>query len=359
MKNLNKKNIILKVLMLIMLSSNSFVSFAEELERIVNLNKEWKFAIGDNIKWSSPTFNDKEWETIPVPSNWEDNGFYGYDGFAWYRTEFEISPNNKEENLYLSLGYIDDVDEVYVNGILVGFTGVFPPNYLTAFNAKRIYHIPQNILKVNKKNTIAIRVYDSQLSGGIVSGDIGLYRNLSDVNPEIDLSGIWEFKIGDNLEWKRKSIDEKSWEKIIVPGFWRDIGYADYDGFAWYRKQFYFDRSAKEKYVLVVGKIDDIDEVFINGKLVGATGDMEDLVLQGTEYSQFRYYYLSEYIFKENENNSIAVRVYDGLKDGGIYEGPVGIMELQTFEKFWSTYKKKESIKINPFWDAFIKYLFK
>ncbi|PIQ11571.1 MAG: glycoside hydrolase [Ignavibacteriales bacterium CG18_big_fil_WC_8_21_14_2_50_31_20] len=359
MKNSNHKNRILATTFLIMCFSNSLILFAGDLEKLVNLKKEWKFSIGDNMNWTSPAFNDKDWETIPVPSNWEDNGFYGYDGFAWYRTEFEIFPYYKKENLYLSLGFIDDVDEVYINGILIGFSGAFPPNYQTAFNANRIYPIPNNIIDFNKKNTISIRVYDSQLNGGIVSGDIGIFRNTSDLKLVIDLAGNWKFKIGDNLDWKKKNIDKESWENIMVPRFWRDIGYDNYDGFAWYRKEFYFNKNANQKYVLVVGKIDDIDEVFINGKLVGATGDMEDLVLKGTEYTQFRYYYLSKYDLKENQNNLIAIRVYDGMKDGGIYEGPVGIMELQTFQKFWNNYKKKESYKINPFWDFLIENLFK
>ena len=121
----NKKNEIVLVFIILLSSANIF---GNDLDRIINLNTKWKFAIGDYQKWASPTLNDDDWETISVPSEWENQGFPGYDGYAWYRTEFTLDAIYENDNIYLNLGYIDDVDEVYINGILVGFSGSFPPN---------------------------------------------------------------------------------------------------------------------------------------------------------------------------------------------------------------------------------------
>ncbi len=52
-------------------------------------------------------------------------------------------------------------------------SGGFPPNYVTAYDAHREYYLPKEILKEGK-NTIAIRVYDAQLEGGIIRGAVGL-----------------------------------------------------------------------------------------------------------------------------------------------------------------------------------------
>lgn len=111
----------------------------------VNLAGQWKFSIGDDIKCSTPAFNDANWENIKVPSPWENEGFNGYDGYAWYRKHFNIPLSLKGKSVYLSMGYIDDCDEVYVNGHLVGFSGSFPPNYYTAYNALRMYPCPRII----------------------------------------------------------------------------------------------------------------------------------------------------------------------------------------------------------------------
>jgi len=85
----------------------------------------------------------------------------------------------------------------------------------------------------------------------------------------------------------------------------------------------------------VLGKVDDIDEVYLNGKLVGATGNMEHKDM-GDNYLKLRAYYLSADNLKYGEKNLIAVRVYDGFKDGGIYEGPVSIVSQQEYIKYWN-----------------------
>ena len=92
-----------------------------------SLKGKWQFSIGMNEEWISPKFNDSSWETIKVPSTWEDQGFNGYNGYAFYRKNINIPSTYKGRMLYLNMGYIDDVDEVYLNGHKIGSTGSFPP----------------------------------------------------------------------------------------------------------------------------------------------------------------------------------------------------------------------------------------
>ncbi|NJM16257.1 MAG: hypothetical protein HC896_13560 [Bacteroidales bacterium] len=73
--------------------------------------------------------------------------------------------------------------------------------------------------------------------------------------------------------------------------------------------------------VMVLGKIDDADQLFINGKLVASTGNFYDNgnhVKAGDAYSQFRGYYLPQGALKAG-NNIVAVRVFDSGGGGGIY----------------------------------------
>src|SRR5512146_1066948 len=92
-----------------------------EWKQIVNLSGNWKFSVGDNFDWSSAGFNDDNWESIEVPSSWENQGFHGYDGYAWYRNTFTIPEKYKGSMIYLFLGYVDDVDQVFINGKQVGY----------------------------------------------------------------------------------------------------------------------------------------------------------------------------------------------------------------------------------------------
>jgi sialate O-acetylesterase len=319
--------------------------------RVLDLSGKWKFSIGDNLVWASTDYNDWDWEEIKVPSSWENEGFHGYNGFAWYRKWFELPAEYSNSNLYLHLGFIDDVDETYLNGNLIGLSGGFPPHLLTAFNASRKYFLPKQFFK-DGKNLIAVRVYDTQLEGGIINGKIGIYKSgkkaetLMDLIPDVNLAKMWKFNKGDSPEWKEEEYIDSVWQNIFVPAFWETQGYKGYNGFAWYRTKFYLPEEYKgEKFVLMLGKIDDIDQTFVNGKLVGSIGDwsFDDKPThfnQNSEWETFRGYFIPENILKPDEYNTIAVRVYDGLLDGGIYEGPIGLITQNKYREFWKTRKE-------------------
>jgi len=324
--------------------------FSKNNDNIKSLAGNWKFSIGDDQKWALPEFNDSGWEEINVPAPWENEGFHGYNGYAWYRKKFFVPDEVKSTGFYLNLGYIDDIDETYVNGKLIGVSGGFPPEYVTAYNAERKYFIPKDILK-NGENLIAVRVYDSQLEGGIIRGNIGISPLkpdqfvISDLELDINLSGLWKIKTGDDINWKEKDFNDSDWQNIFVPAFWEMQGLKDYNGFAWYRATFNLPEKYKDKkMVLILGKIDDIDQAYINGKLVGSVGDWNYETIpnrfdQNREWETFRGYYIPEYILLPGKKNTIAVRVFDGYLDGGIYQGPIGLITQEKYRSLWKRNK--------------------
>jgi sialate O-acetylesterase len=82
----------------------------------------------------------------------------------------------------------------------------------------------------------------------------------------IVLPDNWIFTIGDDPAYKNEVVDESKWIKIRVPGNWEDQGFPNYDGFAWYRLHFEVDDDLGEQPLyLFLGKIDDLDETFLNG----------------------------------------------------------------------------------------------
>ena len=321
------------------------VLFAQnDLVKISDLSGTWKFSIGDREEWFTTSYDDSRWESVRVPSSWEDQGFYGYNGYAVYRKKFTISPEHEGKTLYLMLGYIDDVDETYINGKKIGITGSFPPGYVTAYNARRVYPIPGDLLNFDKPNVVVVKVYDSQLAGGIVSGEVGIYGSRFDMQPEINLNGSWKFRTGDDMGRREPSFNDASWNQIFVPGKWEDQGYRDYDGMAWYRKSFYYKGEiGDETAIVLLGRIDDFDEVYLNGKLIGSTGQIKPYghMNTGEQWRALRTYYISTDLLKKNQTNTIAVRVYDGQGGGGIYEGPIGIISQSRFINFWRSHKQK------------------
>ena len=301
----------------------------------MNLHGKWKFTIGDKSLWADKYFNDSKWEDIYVPSKWEDEGFNGYNGYAWYRTSFSGQDMpGKELGYNLVLGYIDDVDEVFFNGHKIGASGSFPPRYHTAYNAHRNYYIPPEFIDFDGKNVIAVRVYDSEIEGGIVSGDIGVYTSKSDKGLALNLRGLWEFRVASGSSDRFNSVGEKTvaslsgegWTDITVPSAWESQGYGNYDGGAWYRKQFVIPKDLQtEDLVILLGKVDDSDKTFLNGKLIGSTYNQHD---------KRRYYFVTKDQFKAGVANTLIVYVEDPQGAGGIYEGPVGIIRQVDFSKY-------------------------
>lgn len=306
---------------------------AQDLDRLLNLRGYWKFSIGDHAEWATKGYDDSDWEEIYVPRRWEREGFNGYDGYAWYRLNVKGKDLEGEKSLYLKLGYIDDVDEVFVNGEKIGFTGDFPPNYKTAWKAERLYRIPDRLLDYEGDNLIAVRVFDQEGEGGIYSGEVGLFMPDSDYKGSILLEGNWKIKISDRAEYADPDYDDKNWEDIPVPSNWRSIGIEDLDDFAWYRKK--FDVGSEDGITgmtIICGKIDDFDELFINGTKVGSTNDGR-MLGSSRSYSELRVYKIPDGLLKRGEN-TIAVRVEDIGDNGGIYEGPVMIVPNKYARKY-------------------------
>ncbi|GAA0892019.1 hypothetical protein GCM10009122_16980 [Fulvivirga kasyanovii] len=302
------------------------VSLAQE--RLINLEGRWKFSIGDKLSWADPAYDDSSWETIYAPEIWENQGFHGYDGFAWYRKSFDITnlPDNK--SLYLHLGYIDDADEVYLNGKLIGFSGHMPPKFKTAYRAERQYTFPVQYLNRKGPNVIAVRVYDATREGGISGGKLGIYASSYSASLIVDLQGVWSFR-KDNQGYRRED-----WEQIMVPIPWEPQGHEEYDGWATYKKTFTLPAgTSAENLVLVLGKIDDFDRTYLNGKLIGTTRDDRPLG-KSYSYNELRAYTIPAGLIRLNEENTIIIEVEDIGMTGGIWKGPVGITTVTRYYRY-------------------------
>ncbi|MBD3225555.1 MAG: glycoside hydrolase [Caldithrix sp.] len=318
-----------------------FVSIihSKEWSRIVNLQGLWRFTIGDNERWAEPAFNDNGWDQIEVPSNWENQGYPGYDGFAWYRTGFLLSSNDvASNNNYIRLGFIDDADEVYVNGHFIGFKGAFPPHTQTAYHEQRLYFCPADFLRSDTVNIIAVRVYDNYKEGGIIRGQTGIYKRKHLPPLDVSLAGYWKFQTGDSIQWKNPTYQDTHWQKIYVPLWWETQGFYHYDGIAWYRKRITIpDNLTGQELILLLGRIDDLDEIFLNGQRIGGTAHIQkrfDDNYLGEYYQQLRAYYLPSHLLNRYGENTIAVRVFDGFINGGIYDIPVGITQKNKYEQW-------------------------
>ena len=349
-----KYRIGVRVVILLIIFCGFIRAEAEDLKRIILLSGNWKFSVGDYHAWANPGFNDSEWDVIEVPGKWEDYGYSDYNGYAWYRKNFTIQNVDENTVLYLVFGRIDDSDEVYLNGKKLSGSGSMPPNFRTAYNERRKYPIPKEYLNYTGTNTLAVRVYDCYLDGGIIDGPVGIYVDEDNNLLDLDLSGQWKFHLGDNKQWKAGAFNDELWTAITVPSDWEHQGFDEYNGYAWYRRKFKLSANLKNKPLyLILGKIDDNDYVYLNGELIGSVFELEkdgEYKRKGYEYNARRIYKIPQEYLNQNGSNTIAIRVFDSGLRGGIYECPIGLMTEINCRQYRRKHYENQS-----FWDFIIE----
>ena len=113
--------------------------------------------------------------------------------------------------------------------------------------------------------------------------------------------------------WSPQPIEASAWSTAPTGlGPWEEWGVdglADFDGMVWYRTTVRLSEDqAVQSAVLSLGKIDEIDQTWVNGRPVGTTSDA------GSD----RLYPLSPKLLRSGEN-LIVVNVTDTWEKGGLY----------------------------------------
>jgi sialate O-acetylesterase len=139
---------------------------------------------GQESGWSAADFDDSGWPVMTLPRLWESDGLDGVDGVFWFRTSFELTPEQAARPAVLHLGPIDDADITYLNGRQVGTT--------SAYNEPRHYTLPAEALRPGR-NTLAVRVTDTGGGGGIYGAEEELRLELG--AESIGLAGDWRFNV--------------------------------------------------------------------------------------------------------------------------------------------------------------------
>jgi hypothetical protein len=112
----------------------------------VALDGLWQFHLGDNPDWASRSLNDatgqEGWEQLTADKPWGEQGQPSYEGYAWYRRHLHLEPAaSASPEFSLLVPRVEDVYEVYWNGVLVGKEGKFPPGSAAGCAAASTYSL--------------------------------------------------------------------------------------------------------------------------------------------------------------------------------------------------------------------------
>lgn len=124
-----------------------------------DFNQGWLFALGEmDSNYNNTEYScGEEWSSVSIPHDWSIESGYtqidaaGSNGFlpggvGWYRKEFEISENWKENDVFIRFEAIYNNSTVWLNGVELGFS---PNGYLDIeYNLSPHLKEGKNILSV-------------------------------------------------------------------------------------------------------------------------------------------------------------------------------------------------------------------
>jgi beta-galactosidase len=121
-------------------------------------------------------------------------------------------------------------------------------------------------------------------------------------------------------------LNDTAWQEVALPDTWEHhSNYTEDNVYGWFRRHIQLPASAAGKEVeLLLGKIDDVDETYLNGVRIGGLGSFPPDFR--TAWDQERRYRVPAGVVRGNGTDLVAVRVFDATGNGGIYEAgsPVG-----------------------------------
>jgi signal transduction histidine kinase len=143
-----------------------------------------------------------------------------------------------------------------------------------------------------------------------------------DLNRPIELESEWQFRKGDNLDWKEPSVEESFWVKRKIP----DYGISkseNISGYHWYRCKIYLNENFQKPRAplgIRLGKIRDMDEVYWNGVLIGKTGSL--VPRYEPDFHRERIYSIPTQLLLEGEN-ILSLRIYATGYQQGLKSIPI------------------------------------
>lgn len=143
------------------------------------------------------------------------------------------------------------------------------------------------------------------------------------------LAGEWHFRPGHDPAWASPFRERRGWQVISVPGSWERQGNAGYDGHAWFRLHLFLSSALAGKDIgLDLGTIGDVDEVFLNGRPIGATGGFPPRFDRAT--LSRRFYRLPREMIRFGDRNELAIHVYNETRYGGLLGPPPRVDHMES-----------------------------
>lgn len=151
--------------------------------------------------------------------------------------------------------------------------------------------------------------------------------------PQLEaVTGQWRFHEGDDASWKAREFKDSGWQSVALPDTWEHHSdYTNNNVYGWFRRRVEIPSDCKGKdFDLLLGRIDDVDEVWLNGERIGGTGSFPPDYR--TAWDSDRRYRVPASLVRGDGSDVLAVRVFDGNGNGGICAAGMKTIRIGPFD---------------------------
>ncbi len=154
-------------------------------------------------------YEDNEWKLMQLPDFFERSGIE-IDGIVWFRKNINLPVQAAGKAGTISLGPIDETDEVWINGIRVGGTK-------DDYNTPREYQIPANLLK-SGNNLMVVKVEDYRGWGGFGGKPEQMYVQTG--SNKSSLAGNWKYQIEKEFKQGSSPFEGTTLADALMENYW-------------------------------------------------------------------------------------------------------------------------------------------
>ncbi len=153
-------------------ASNAPATFSliNDREPMVSLDGQWRFQFGDDPRWADPHFDDSGWALVNSEEDWNENGYAGLTGVAWYR--FRVTLPAGEEPYSLRLPAVRTCYQLFADGRLILEQGSMPPRARMFFTQPAVVELSDEPRAQPQTITLALRVWHASTWRRYVAGGL-------------------------------------------------------------------------------------------------------------------------------------------------------------------------------------------
>ena len=181
--------------------------------------------------WSPDAFDALQWRVAPAGlgnyQSWGISELSNFLGMLWYRTVVRVTAAQASQPAWLDLGGVDEVDQTWLNGHVIGNS--------FGFGTERSYRIPAGTLRAGE-NTLVVNVLNTYGAGGLV-GDPARRALRFGRGERITLDGNWYYQVAAHA---MGSPPRAPWESVggittLFNGMIAPLGAFGLRGVIWYQ----------------------------------------------------------------------------------------------------------------------------